>query len=184
MSLAWPWSGRSILEGNQWEYWHPGLGPNVVGPQFSCHQWCDHLTGWHFLHMAGWLVNYSWLVGWLTGYLIKCQPDPPGRDILCPSVILLHLWVRLTFGQMYPLPETSCGQVCYYCGQVDLWSDVPPRGLLHKRPFTQKSNYLINLFLSQLLHIFGFITFIHICNVLCFSWDYWEFPILLCFVMS
>ena len=59
------------------------------------------------------------------------------------------LWVRLTFGQTYPLTETSGSQVCYYlvrltsdqiypqpetsCGQVpyyfcqgDLWSDVPP----------------------------------------------------------
>ena len=35
------------------------------------------------------------------------------------------LWARLTFGQMYPLAETSCGQVGYYFGQVDLWSDVP-----------------------------------------------------------
>ena len=33
---------------------------------------------------------------------------------------------RLTFGQMYPMVETSCGQVCYYFGQADLWSDGPP----------------------------------------------------------
>ena len=38
----------------------------------------DRLT---FLHMAGWLTNCSWL----TGYQIKCQPNP--------------------------LAETSCGQV-------------------------------------------------------------------------
>ena len=25
---------------------------------------------------------------------------PPGRDILWPNVIVLHLWVRLTCGQM------------------------------------------------------------------------------------
>ena len=29
---------------------------------------------------------------------------------------------------MDPLPDTSCGQVYYYFGQVDLWSDVPPVG--------------------------------------------------------
>ena len=39
------------------------------------------------------------------------QMYPPGRDILWPSVILL--WVRLAFGQTL--------------GQAVLWSDVPPR---------------------------------------------------------
>ena len=34
--------------------------------------------------------------------------------------------VRLTSGQTYPLVETSCDQVCYSFGQVDLWSDVFP----------------------------------------------------------
>ena len=31
LSLAWPWPGRSLPKGNQWECWDPGLGPNVVG---------------------------------------------------------------------------------------------------------------------------------------------------------
>ena len=30
LSLAWPWSGRSLPKGNQWECWDPGLGPNVA----------------------------------------------------------------------------------------------------------------------------------------------------------
>ena len=30
LSLAWPWPGRSLPKGNQWENWDPGLGPNVV----------------------------------------------------------------------------------------------------------------------------------------------------------
>ena len=30
LSLAWPWPGRSLPKGNQWECWDPGLGPNVV----------------------------------------------------------------------------------------------------------------------------------------------------------
>ena len=38
----------------------------------------------------------------------------------------VRLWVRLTFGQTYPLAEKSCGWVCYYFHQVDLWSDEPP----------------------------------------------------------
>ena len=44
---------------------------------------------------------------------------------------LVRLPVRLTFGQTYPQAETSCGQVYYYFGQVDLWPDIPPtRGIL------------------------------------------------------
>ena len=27
LSLAWPWSGRSLPKGNQWECWDPGQGP-------------------------------------------------------------------------------------------------------------------------------------------------------------
>ena len=30
LSPAWPWSGRLLPKGNQWECWDPGLGPNVV----------------------------------------------------------------------------------------------------------------------------------------------------------
>ena len=29
-ALAWPWWGRSLPKGNQWECWDSGLGPNVV----------------------------------------------------------------------------------------------------------------------------------------------------------
>ena len=29
LSLAWPWPGRSLPKGNQWECWDHGLGPNV-----------------------------------------------------------------------------------------------------------------------------------------------------------
>ena len=50
----------------------------------------------------GWLVDQLQLAVCLTTYLTKFQPD-------------------------LPQAETSCGQVCYHFGQVDLWSDVPPR---------------------------------------------------------
>ena len=81
--------------------------------------------------------------------LTSGQTYPPGRDTFWPSVTtsvrltlgkkcplpqlgfgsgghLVRLMVRLTFGQTYPLAETSCGQVCYYFSQVDLWSDILP----------------------------------------------------------
>ena len=37
---------------------------------------------------------------------------PPSRGILWPRVVLT--WVQLTWGQMYPLVEASCGQEWYY----------------------------------------------------------------------
>ena len=40
---------------------------------------------------------------------------------------LLDVKVRPTFGQMDPLAEKFFGQACYYFGQVDLCSDIPPR---------------------------------------------------------
>ena len=52
--------------------------------------------------------------------------EPPQLRLQVRLTFLSDLQVRLTFGQMDPLAETSCGQVCYYFGQVDLWSGVPP----------------------------------------------------------
>ena len=42
----------------------------------------------------------------------------------------MRLWVRLTFGQMYPLADEALGHVDIFVrslSQVDFWSDVPPR---------------------------------------------------------
>ena len=37
LSLAWPWPGRSLPNGNQLEYWDPQLGPMWSGSQSTCH---------------------------------------------------------------------------------------------------------------------------------------------------
>ena len=56
LSLVWPWSGRSLPKGNQWECWDPGLGPNVVGPQFTpIHPWHPYtLTDPHMPSASPW----------------------------------------------------------------------------------------------------------------------------------
>ena len=41
--------------------------------------------------------------------------DPPQMSPQVRLTFLSDLWVRLTFGQMYPQDEAS--------GQVDIWSD-------------------------------------------------------------
>ena len=76
-----------------------------------------HLVAKYYYFRSGLLFVRSF------GQVDLSSDVPPGRDILQPSVTTS---VRLTFGQMYPWAETSCGQVCYYFSQVDLWSDVPP----------------------------------------------------------
>ena len=40
LSLAWPWQGRSLPKGNQWECWDPGLGPMWSGSQSTCLPQC------------------------------------------------------------------------------------------------------------------------------------------------
>ena len=76
VSLVWPWSGRSLPKGNQWECWDPGLGPNVVGllvlpaTKYLTNPKTDRLIS---CHMA---------VGWLADCLSKkCQLDPPCHQI-------------------------------------------------------------------------------------------------------
>ena len=103
MSLAWPWPGRSLPKGNQWEFWGPGLGPSVFWlpvllPPTIWPTW--RLTGWFFFTwLVGWPIAGGRLAGWLTSYQTKCQPDPPQAETSCP--------------------------VCDYFGHIDLWSNVP-----------------------------------------------------------
>ena len=108
MSLAWPWSGRSLPNGNQWECWDPGLGRNVVRlpvflpPSAQPQTWqVDILShGW----LAGQLQVASWLAGWLTAYQTKCQPyPPPGRHLVAMCIMKLVTWTLQAwceFGQM------------------------------------------------------------------------------------
>ena len=90
VSLAWPWSGRSLPQGEPMRVLGPwtgdqcGWAPSSPATNYVTSPKSDRLK---FLHMAGWLASCSWLAGYLT----KCQPEPPpGKDILWPSVIQLH----------------------------------------------------------------------------------------------
>ena len=98
-SLAWPWSGRSLPKGNQWECWDPGQGPKVVRipVHLPPHIWpTQSLTRLISCHMAGWLANCSWQAVWLTDCLLhKMSTLPqvrhtPSRCIWWPS------WVTYT----------------------------------------------------------------------------------------
>ena len=112
--------------------------------------WYYFRSGWHLIGSLDQVDLWSDVplgrdILW-PSVLLLWSDVLPGRNILWPSV--LWLWsgwplvrctlrqrylvancvttlVRLTFGQMSPLAETSCGQVCYYFGQVDLWSEEP-----------------------------------------------------------
>ena len=101
VSLGWPWSGRSLPQGEpvgvQWPWTGAqcGWAPSSPTTNYITN---PSLRGWHF---CIWLVGWPIAAGWLTGYLRKGQLDPPPRQ------------------------KTSCGQVCDYFSQTDLWSDVP-----------------------------------------------------------
>ena len=149
VSLAGPWSGRSLPQGNQWECWDPGLRPNVVGHPVLLLA-SDQPKAWQvdiLSHdwLAGQLQLASWLAGWLpTEQSVNCTlppgrdilwpcvwwlwshwPDvPPIRDISWPSVVLL--WSGCPSVRCTPLLDTSHDHMWYYCEQADLWSDIIP----------------------------------------------------------
>ena len=152
-------------------------GPMWLGPQ-CCHQWCDQPEVWQvdtFAH-GTWPIAAGWLADWVLNKVSTWPPRQRNLVAKCVTAVvrspsgqtypqgLLHK--RLTFGQMDPQAETSCGQVWYYCifglgwpvvkctpsrdilwpSVLLLWSGRPlvtctPQGLLHKRPFTRKGNY-------------------------------------------
>ena len=155
MSFAWPWSGRSLPQGEPVGVLCPRLGPNVVRPTVlpPPTMWPTwSLTGWYFCTwLVGWPIAAGWLTDWLSNKM-STWPSPRQRHLVAKGFTTL---VRLTCGQMYPLAVTSCGQLWYYftfgscwpvvrcthpprqrhlvamcdttppLGQVDLWSDVP-----------------------------------------------------------
>ena len=140
VSHAWPWSGRSLPNGSQWECWDPGLGSNVVRLPVlppSDQPKAQSLIGWYFVTwLVGWQIAAGKLAGWLTAYWTKCQLyPPPGRHLVAmcdgfghidkmyplveiswPSVVLL--WAGCLLVRCTPLPpHETLGQVC-------IWSDV------------------------------------------------------------
>ena len=102
VSLAWPWWCRSLPQWEPvgvlgpWTGAQCGWVPSSPATNYLTNPKSDRLT---FFHMAGWLANCSWLPECLSNKM--------------------STWPS-------PLVETSCGQVCYYFTQGDLWSDVPP----------------------------------------------------------
>ena len=144
VALVWPWSGRSLPQGEPMECWDPGLGLNVVRPPVlpPPTMWpTQSLTGWHF---CTWLANCSWLAGQLTIWQNVNLTLSPSRHLIAKCLLLWSGWpvVRCT---PTPQAETSCGQVWYYftfgsgwpvrcapqaetsCGQVwyYFWSGCP-----------------------------------------------------------
>ena len=57
--------------------------------------------------------------------------------LICKDLGQIDIFVRSSgqadlWSDGPPQAKTHCGQVCYYCSQVDLWSDIPhPPGQRH-----------------------------------------------------
>ena len=80
LSLAWPWSGRSLPKGNQWEWWDPGQGP-LPGLGEVSHSWKGTIGS------AGTL---EWGPMWSGSQSIchpQCTPDTPFTS-WCPLTVL------------------------------------------------------------------------------------------------
>ena len=85
--LDWPWSGRSLPKGNQWECWDPRLGPNVfrLPVHLPPNIWpTQSLTGWYLV---------TWLVGW---------------PIAAGKLALLAGWLPMKLNVNMTLPATTC----------------------------------------------------------------------------
>ena len=119
LPLAWPWPGRSLPKGNQWECWDPGLGPNVVGlpvnlppkytpniPYTSDAPWCPHNGSQHPLQLPSPLMPLYPFWPLSTGSPchppIHCwHPTPPDASLTLlmaqhplgtPNAPLCHLY--------------------------------------------------------------------------------------------
>ena len=112
--------GRDILWSSILLLWSGWPLVRCTPTETTCGQMCYYFgqmyppqlgfgSGWHLVRF---LVRLT---------LVRCTPWQ--RQLVAKCVTTS---VRLTSGQMYPLAEISCGQVCYYFCQVDLWLDVSP----------------------------------------------------------
>ena len=126
VSLAWPWSGRSLPQGEPVGVLAPGQGSNVVRPPVLSIDILSHGCLAGQLQLASWLTAY--LVSKSVTTVVRCIPLPQKRHLMAKFGTTLgrmtcgqmyphpkiRLWVRLlvmlTCGQMYP-PQTSGGQV-------------------------------------------------------------------------
>ena len=80
-------------------------------------------SGWPLGQMYAWQKHPVAMFVTTLGWVGLWSDAPPSRDIMWPHVLLLQsvwLLVRCT-----TQAETTCGHVCYYFSQNDLWSDVP-----------------------------------------------------------
>ena len=143
VSLAWPWSSRSLPKENQWECSDPRLGSNVIGllvllqPNICPTQ---SLTGWYFVTwLVGWLIAAGKLAGWLADCLsnkistdpscdqISDQPKAWQVDILSNGWLASQLQLAgwLTTYQTKCQPDPSCHQISDQpkAWQVDILSN-------------------------------------------------------------
>ena len=88
-SSKWPWWGRSLPKGNQWECWDPGLGPNVVG--LPVHLPPPILPDTPRSPMP---------VPQYTSYTLGCHPHPLGAPMCLYAPI--PVWPQSTYTPISP----------------------------------------------------------------------------------
>ena len=141
LSFAWPWPGRSLPKGNQWEWWDPQHGP-LPGLDEVGH--CPGGT-------SGSAGTLDWGPMWL-GSQSTCHPNGPLTPPTCPWHPLqasytptgswplhslpapMYPWHPLHPCLIPPTPPTSCQWEYWDCGlgpnmvgfKVHLLPPMPP----------------------------------------------------------
>ena len=126
-ALAWPWWGRSLPKGNQWECWDPGLGPNVVGLPVHFSPQCTPDTPNSPLTPLVTPMPLMQPIPFLAvSTYTPCQPPIHhwhATPLGAPNAPLCHLypfWLLSTYTSCQPIPYTP---------NSPQWSLTPPTPL-------------------------------------------------------
>ena len=97
LSLAWPWPGRSLPKGNQWEWWDPQQGPLPGLGE----------VGYSPRGTSGSAGTLDWGPMW-SGSQSTCQPQCPLHPLEAPNAPLCHLYPSYPWvGTLPAIPQYS-----------------------------------------------------------------------------
>ena len=111
-ALVWPWWGRSLPKGNQWEAGTLDWGPMWSGSQSTCHLQCTPYT-------------HQWPQCLLTPQHPLFSYTPAGLNTYTPCQHPMHPWTppdgpNSSDGSLMP-PDTPCTPRSSWCHLYPCW---------------------------------------------------------------